>query len=161
MCAFTDKLSQSRERELRRALFSLKQMFQVDKLTFRCLSAGKCRKQFDVFVIFLFHYFVFSQFSSHCNSVTLSFCFLCQNIHMWITSLKLSLPASVWAVGWLLWQLSVSYGKIPSTATILWPLCRTNSFSWQPQLTGAFCWSKLLLPACPCWWQDWQLAHSD
>jgi len=71
MCAFTDKLSQSRERELRRALFSLKQMFQVDKLTFRCLSAGKCRKQFDVFVIFLFHYFVLSQFSSHCNCVIL------------------------------------------------------------------------------------------
>ena len=109
---------------------------------------------FCFIILFLF-------FLSFQVTVTVSFCFLCQNIHVWITSLKLSLPASVWAVGWLLWQLSVSYSKIPSTATILWPLCRTNCFSWQPQLTGAFCSSKLLLPACRCWWQDWQLAHSD
>jgi len=34
-----DKLSQSRERELRRALFALKQMFQVEALSFvYCVS---------------------------------------------------------------------------------------------------------------------------
>jgi len=35
----------------------------------------------------------------------------------------------------------------------------TTCVSWHPQLrTGGFCWSKVLLSACPCWWQ---LAHSD
>jgi len=35
VCVLADKLSQSRERELRRALFSLKQMFQVDDISFK------------------------------------------------------------------------------------------------------------------------------
>jgi len=40
-----------------------------------------------------------------------------------------------------------------------WPLYRTTCISRHSQLrTGGFCWSKVLLPACRCWWQ---LAHSD
>jgi len=29
-----------------------------------------------------------------------------------------------------------------------WPLCSTTCVR-----TGGFCWSKVLLPTCPCWWQ--------
>ena len=39
------------------------------------------------------------------------------------------------------------------------PLYRSTCVSYHPQLrTGGFCRSKILLPACPCWWQ---LLHSD
>jgi len=45
-----------------------------------------------------------------------------------------------------------------TTATILWLLYRTTCINRYPQLrTGGLCWSKVLLPACPCWWQ---LVHS-
>jgi len=43
--------------------------------------------------------------------------------------------------------------------TVLWPLYRTTCVSRHPQLrTGGFCWSRVLLPTRPCWWQ---LAHLD
>jgi len=47
-----------------------------------------------------------------------------------------------------------------TTTAVLWSLYRTACVSWQaPELrTGGFCWSKILLPACPCWRQ---LVHSD
>jgi len=41
-----------------------------------------------------------------------------------------------------------------TSVTILLPLYRSTCFSWHLQLrTGGFCWCKVLLPACPCWWQ--------
>ena len=41
-----------------------------------------------------------------------------------------------------------------TTTTILRPLYRTTYISRHPQLrTGGFCWSKVLLPTCPCWRQ--------
>jgi len=43
---------------------------------------------------------------------------------------------------------------LETTITVLWPLHRTTSISRNPQWrTGGFCWSKVLLLACPCWWQ--------
>jgi len=34
------------------------------------------------------------------------------------------------------------------------PLYRSTCIGWHSQLrTGGFCWCKVLLPACPCWWQ--------
>jgi len=45
-----------------------------------------------------------------------------------------------------------------TTTTILQPLYRKTCINRHLQLrTGGFCWSKVLLPACPCWWQ---LVHS-
>jgi len=45
------------------------------------------------------------------------------------------------------------------TTIVLWPLYRSTSVSRHLQLrTGGFCWSKVLLPACPCWRQP---VHSD
>ena len=39
------------------------------------------------------------------------------------------------------------------------PLYKTTCVSRHPQIrTGRFCWLKVLLPACPCWWQQ---AHLD
>jgi len=46
-----------------------------------------------------------------------------------------------------------------TTSTVLWRLYRTVCVSQQPQLrTRGFSGRKVLLPACPCWWQ---LVHSD
>ena len=46
-----------------------------------------------------------------------------------------------------------------TTITILWPLYRSTCVSRHLRLrTGWFYWCKVLLPACPCWWQT---AHSD
>jgi len=43
------------------------------------------------------------------------------------------------------------------TANILQPLHRLTCERWQPKLRNeGFCWSKVLLPACP-WWR--QLVH--
>jgi len=43
------------------------------------------------------------------------------------------------------------------STTVLRPLYRTICISQHPQfIIGGFCWSKVLLPACP-WWR--QLAH--
>jgi len=37
--------------------------------------------------------------------------------------------------------------------TVLWSLYGTTCVSRRPQLrTGRFCWSRVLLSACPCWW---------
>jgi len=37
---------------------------------------------------------------------------------------------------------------------VLRPLCRSTCVSRHLQLrTGGFCWCRVLLPACPCWWQ--------
>jgi len=42
---------------------------------------------------------------------------------------------------------------------VLWPIYRSTCISRQLQLrTWWFCWCRVLLPACPCWWQP---AHSD
>ena len=50
------------------------------------------------------------------------------------------------------------FQSISSRTTVLRPLYRTTCIGRHRQLrTGGFCWSKVLLPACPCWWQ---LAHS-
>ena len=55
-------------------------------------------------------------------------------------------------------RLSQIYNKT-TTTPVLWPLQRTTRVSRHPQLRiGEFCWSKVLLPACPCWRL---LAHSD
>jgi len=54
---------------------------------------------------------------------------------------------------------STVYNCHNQTTTIFWPLYRTTCISQHPQLrTGGFCWSKILLPVCPCWRQ---LVHSD
>jgi len=46
-----------------------------------------------------------------------------------------------------------------STTTVIRPLYRLTCVSQHLELkTGGFCWCKVLLPACPCWWQP---AHSD
>jgi len=40
------------------------------------------------------------------------------------------------------------------TANILQPLHRLTCERWQPKLRNeGFCWSKVLLPACP-WWRQ-------
>ena len=42
---------------------------------------------------------------------------------------------------------------------VLWPFYRSTCVTRHRQLrTGGFCWCKVLLPICPCWWQP---AHSD
>ena len=46
-----------------------------------------------------------------------------------------------------------------TTTTVLRPLYGSTCVSRYLQLrTGVFCWCRVLLPACPCWWQP---AHSD
>ena len=46
-----------------------------------------------------------------------------------------------------------------TTTTVLRPLYTSNYIGQHLQLrTGGFCWCKVLLPACPCWWQP---AHMD
>ena len=36
-------------------------------------------------------------------------------------------------------------------------VCRSTCISWHLQLrTGGFCWRRVLLPACPCWWQPYR-----
>jgi len=51
------------------------------------------------------------------------------------------------------------FSKDATTTIVLWPLYRTTCVSSHPQfITGGFCWSKILLPACR---SRWQVAHSD
>ena len=46
------------------------------------------------------------------------------------------------------------YSVVSALPAILWPLYRSTCVSRHTQLrTGGFCWSKVLLPTCPCWQQ--------
>ena len=47
-------------------------------------------------------------------------------------------------------------------SSVTWPLYRTTCISHHPQLrTRGFCWSKDLLPACPCWLQPVHSVYGD
>ena len=77
--------------------------------------------------------------------------------HQWLTfpprPLPL-LPLQIFALVWpsipefLLAGLSLWKGTLQD--------CTTHTTTLQP--LGWFCWSKVLLPACRCWWQ---LVHSE
>ena len=46
-----------------------------------------------------------------------------------------------------------------TTTAVSWPLYRSTCIIRHLQSrTGGFCWCKVLLPTCPCWWET---AHSD
>jgi len=47
-----------------------------------------------------------------------------------------------------------SVEQVWQSTTVIWPLYKSTCNSRHPQLrTGGFCWSKVSLSACPCWWQ--------
>jgi len=49
-----------------------------------------------------------------------------------------------------------------TTGNTLLSSYRTTCASQHPQLrTGRFCWSKVLLPTCPCWWHLMQLHYGE
>ena len=86
---------------------------------------------------------------AECNQYSFSYeCWnFCANWLIWLEVIKENTR------GWFF------LNTCTTTPTILQPLYRTACTSWHPRLRGGgFCWSKVLLSACPCWWQ---LVHSD
>jgi len=56
----------------------------------------------------------------------------------------------------------VMWSITATTTTVLRPLYRSTCISHYLQLrTGRFCWRKILLSACPCWWQPAQSDYGE